>query len=144
MPTIHVAKAFIYQTADERKQQFAPGLYDVDDDTAGHPFVQAHLAGYATPPRANAPSYEQQTLEIMQAVRRNEPVAAQAAPIAPPPPGTEVMTPTTVDLPPMPAPNPEDMRGWIDPAERKSHTFVGRTPEALDGPTISLLPSQAP
>jgi hypothetical protein len=141
MPTIHVVKAFIYQTPDERKQQFNPGIYDVPDDTANHWFVQAHLAGYVTPPRQTAPSYQQMELEVMQAVRRNEPVATQVASAQPPPQANaEVMTPTG-DLP---APNPDDMRGWVDMSERKMHTFAGKPAEALDGPTISLLPSSAP
>jgi hypothetical protein len=138
MPLIHVVKAFNFQVEEGRMQRFAPGAYEVDAATADHWFVQAHLAGYVTPPRQMAPNYQQAELEVMQAVRRNEPVAAQAPPVAPPPPGTETMTP--VD----PTPPIEDMRGWLDPSERKSHTFVGRPADALDGPAVSFLPSSAP
>ncbi len=87
MPIINVVKSFLFPT-DAGLLHYDPGEYDVDEDTASHWFVQAHLEGYQEPePSMANPAYSQIKLAMEQAVR--QPVAAPARmeqPRAPLPP----------------------------------------------------------
>ena len=86
MPMIKVVKGFLLP-AEGGTMHYAPGEYDVDEATANHWFVQAHLEGFVEPPpRQGTPQYAQAMLNVEQAVRRAQPVGPSTQPAAALPP----------------------------------------------------------
>jgi hypothetical protein len=86
MPVITVVKPFLFRPAEgEPTRYYEPGEYEVDDATADHWFVRAHLEGYVQPePAQGTFGYAQAKLNAEQAVRRTDlPAMTSTQPRAP-------------------------------------------------------------
>ena len=76
MPIITVVKSFLFPT-EAGLLHYDVGEYEVDDATADHWYVKAHLEGYVEPPpKIGTLAYAQAALNAEQAVRREVPVAS--------------------------------------------------------------------
>lgn len=133
MPIITVVKAFTLATEGGGKLHYTPGEYEVDDATAEHWFVQAHLAGFVEPmPEPGTAQYAQRMLNVEQAVRNATPVAPNLQPPAP-------LLPDVVRVASRTGLVPED-----------THFFAGGPQEDKpmpgqdEGPSVSFVRSAAP
>lgn len=116
MPTIHVARGFVFNHGD-RREEFPPGDHDVPEEVASHWFTQAHLVGVAEPAPLE-PSYEEKLERALAAVHNADPTKN---------PGPPVVESNAVELLHQP--------GSVDPRARY---FAGK--EQVD----RLLPGQVP
>ncbi len=81
MPTIHVVKKFILTTKENPPQVYVPGVYEVDDETASHWFVQPHLYGYTdnSAPAVGTPAYVAMAKQRAEETRLAYEAATEAA-----------------------------------------------------------------
>jgi hypothetical protein len=89
MPVIKVVKSFLLPSPEAGLLHYGVGEFEVDEATAEHWYVRAHLEGYVEPPpKPGGLGYAQAALDAEQAVRRDLPMATMTQPRPPLPPGT--------------------------------------------------------